>query len=413
VAGPRRTAFTEGARAISHLSGLPPEVLYVGLLFVLFVVPRLLERFRLPGAITSFLLGGVLGIAFDLFHHDHTVNLLSVFGITAIFLFAGMEVELSALRAGARAILVHLVLRGILLGLGALAIGSLFGMDARPSWLVSLALFTPSTGFILGSLHVFRLNDNQREAAKQMAIAAEMMALLVLFLVMQSDSFPKLALATGALVGLLAVLPLIFLAFARWMMPHAPKSEFAFLLMMAVVCAFATQRIGVYYLVGAFLVGMAARMFRQQIAGLASDRLLFAVEVFASFFAPFYFFNAGLHLDRDTFSLGALKIGVGFILVAVPLNYALVAMPRRPSSDSLARLSRTAVAMLPTLVFTLVLAGILRDRFNAPAQLIGGLVIYTVVSTLLPGFLLGTAPAHWDAPELEDLVDLPDRNAGS
>ena len=58
--------------------------------------------------------------------------------------------------------------------------------------------------------------------------------------------------------------------------------------------------------------------------------------------------------------------------------------------------------MLPTLVFTLVLAGILRDRFDVRPDIFGGLIIYTIGSTILPGILLGGAPPRWDAPELDD-----------
>ena len=45
-------------------------------------------------------------------------------------------------------------------------------------------------------------------------------------------------------------------------------------------------------------------------------------------------------------------------------------------------------ALLPTLVFSLVLLGILQERFAIAGPLVGGLVVYTLLGTLLPGFLL-------------------------
>ncbi|MBK7092132.1 MAG: hypothetical protein IPH59_10520 [bacterium] len=66
--------------------------------------------------------------------------------------------------------------------------------------------------------------------------------------------------------------------------------------MLAVVCAFVTRELGVYYLVGAFVAGVAAQRFREELPAMASEQMLHAVELFASVFVPFYFFNAGLHL---------------------------------------------------------------------------------------------------------------------
>ena len=46
-----------------------------------------------------------------------------------------------------------------------------------------------------------------------------------------------------------------------------------------------------YYLVGAFIAGLVARLLHQRM--LASHENLHALRLFASFFVPFYFFNAG------------------------------------------------------------------------------------------------------------------------
>ena len=62
---------------------------------------------------------------------------------------------------------------------------------------------------------------------------------------------------------------------------RAPRSEFAFLLMLAVVAAYISKALGVYYLVGAFLVGAAAQSFRERLPALSSESLVHAVEAFA------------------------------------------------------------------------------------------------------------------------------------
>ena len=55
---------------------LPPELDYILLLFALFVVPRMLQRFRLPAAITSVALGAAVGMGLGLFTRDATISLL-------------------------------------------------------------------------------------------------------------------------------------------------------------------------------------------------------------------------------------------------------------------------------------------------------------------------------------------------
>ena len=60
----------------------------------------------------------------------------------------------------------------------------------------------------------------------------------------------------GAMLALMVGLPLLFLALGRWVAPHAPGSEFSLLVMVGLVAAFATYKLGVYYLVGAFIAGV-------------------------------------------------------------------------------------------------------------------------------------------------------------
>jgi hypothetical protein len=53
---------------------------------------------------------------------------------------------------------------------------------------------------------------------------------------------------------------------------------------------------------------------------------------------------------------------------------------------------RVSVTLAPTLIFTLVLAGILRDRYAIPDALFGALLVYATVTTALPSFMpKGTA----------------------
>jgi Kef-type K+ transport system membrane component KefB len=125
---------------------------YVGVLFVLFVLPRALQRFGIPAAITSLGLGAAAGMGLGLFQNDPTIALLSAFGIVALFLFAGLDVDVDDLRRDGPILLQHLAVRGAMLAGVALLAAGCFHLEARVATLVALALLTPSSGFILESL---------------------------------------------------------------------------------------------------------------------------------------------------------------------------------------------------------------------------------------------------------------------
>jgi len=383
--------------------GLPQDILYVALLFALFVVPKVLQRWRLPSAITSLALGAGAGLGFGLFVGDTTIQLLAGFGIVSLFLFAGLEVDFDDLRRGRVILAQHVAIRIATLATVAWAATRLFGLAWRPGLLVALALLTPSTGFILDSLAAMGLRDRDRFWVKSKAIATEIIALILLFLVLQSTSIERLLVASLVLIGLIALLPIAFRYFAMTVVPYAPKSEFAFLMMVALVAAIVTRQLGVYYLVGAFIVGVAAQRFRERLPAMASEQMLHAVEVFASVFVPFYFFSAGLHLKREDFGVDAVLVGVVFLATLVPARLLLVAAHRRLAlREGFARSLRVGLSLLPTLVFTLVIAEILRDEFFVPRAVFGGLIIYTLVNTLIPGLLLRAQPEFEPhAPELD------------
>lgn len=378
------------------------DALYILLVFSLFIVPKALQRFRLPGAITSLLLGIAASLA-GLFRDDMVISLLGTFGIVSLFLVAGMEVRFAELRRSAGVLVQHLAIQAAVFLLISWLFSAAFGLDWRVAALVGLALLTPSAGFILDSLGALGLGEQGRFWVKSKAIAAELLALLTLFVVMQSNSAVQFILASLALALLLLVVPALFRLFAQRIIPFAPRSEFAFLIMLAVVCAYATKHLGVYYLVGAFIVGLAAQRFREILPAMSSERMLHAVEAFASVFTPFYFFNAGLMFRVADFGPLAFLAAAGFVLLFLPLRVGLVAFHRRLSlKENLWQGMQVGVTLLPTLVFTLVLAQILRERFDAPGWLVGGLGIYTVVNTLVPGLLLHAPTPEYEAPHLAE-----------
>lgn len=366
------------------------ELTYLLLIFALLVIPRALQRFRLPAPITCLLFGLAAMLWLGDRLHDPVVGLLSTLGISSLFLFAGLEVDLQALRRGLWPLVAHLALRiGTLVLLGWLG-WRYAGLGWQAAGLLALALLTPSTGFILDTLERLGLDEEERFWVTSKAVAGELLALAALFVVLQAGDPVQLGVSSLAMVALLVGLPLLYLAFGRWIVPHAPGSEFSLLVMVGVVAAYITYALGVYYLVGAFIAGLVARLLRERMPRMASDENIRALRLFATFFVPFYFFHAGTQIARDALTLDALWLGLLLTAVVVPLRVIMVWLQRRVlfRREHHHSTFRVAVALTPTLVFTLVLADILYARFGLSGTWTGALVLYTTLNTLLPSLLL-------------------------
>jgi len=387
---------------------LTSEIAYIALLFGLFIVPRIIQRWGIPAAVTAFGLGAAVSLGFGLFRGDDTVSLLATLGIVSLFLFAGLEVDFRELRQGAAVVGQHIVMRIVLVGGAAWGIRAYGLLDWRPAILVALALFTPSTGFILDSLDSLVQDEKDRFWIRSKAVAVEIVALALMFFTLKSTSIESLARSTAALLVMILVLPWLFRAFARVVLPHAPKSDFAFLVIVAAACALITRNLGVYYLVGAFVVGVVAQRFRSHMPSMQSDHMLRAVEALASLLVPFYFFHAGIELRQEDFSVDALLAGLVMVAIAVPIRLVSVALHRRIAlGEPFGKAFRIAAPMLPTLVFTLVIAGILRDEYDIPAWLFGGLIIYAFMTTLLPAAFTRAPPPEITLPPILPTVVPP------
>lgn len=379
-----------------HPQSVPEEIGFIALLFALFIVPKALQRYRIPGAITSLVMG-VVASGFGQFQNDPTLHLLSTLGIVALFLFAGLEIDGPELRANVSALALHAAIWSGLATVTAAAAAIVLGMSPRSAALMSLALVTPSTGFILSSVASFGLTVPEQRTVKTYAVGSELLALAALFFVLQSTSAQRLLLAVAAITGVVIIIPLAFRFFASVVAPYAPRSEFAFLIMVAVLSAYATRRLGVYYLVGAFLVGVAAQRFRADHPAMSSERMVDALESFGSVFIPFYFFYAGTQIRPDQLTPRALVMGLLFTLVLVPVRVAVIALHRRIAlREAFASARRVGSALLPTLVFTLVIVGILHDSFALPDDIAGALVLYTILNTTIPAFVLRSAAPEFD-----------------
>ena len=365
------------------------SVMYLVFVFALLVIPRALQRFRVPAPLTSVALGIVAGIYFRHLVDLQVLPVVATLGIASLFLFAGLEVDLDDLRRQVPRLAVYLLTSGLILVVSLWMAIQYLHMNWQAAALLGLGLFTPSTGFILDTLPHSGLDEEEQKLVAINAIAAEIAALMVLFVDSQAGSMRTLGVSSGILLLLLVLTPLLFLFLGKYVVPYAPGSEFSLLVMAGVICAAVSNWLGVHFLVGAFLAGLVAGLLRERMPMLASDTNLEAVRRFSTFFVPFYFFKEGLEVPTGALVGRAVLYGVGLSVVVLPIRIGKDWLEARLVARRQGRsCMRVAVAVVPTLIFTLVVAEMLHEMFHISDALFGGLLVYAAISTILPSFVL-------------------------
>jgi Kef-type K+ transport system membrane component KefB len=343
----------------------------------------------LPAGITAIFLGVLAGIWFGNLEEDVTLKMMSLFGITALFLFAGLDVDLEQLEKTWKILLQHVIISLAMIALVTYGLIHFFAMNFQVAGLISLALLTPSCGFILDSLDSFGLTEQEKYWVKFKAIATEIVSLFFMFFLLQSGSVKTLSLSILGIAAMVIIVPFLFRFFMAVIVPHAQGTEFAFLLMVAILCAIFTRKIGAYYLVGAFFVGSAARQFKTILPPETEKQTMSAMQLFAGFFIPFYFFKAGMEIKISDLNTTSLQYAALWFIAVIPIKIIFTTLHRKfILKQTYLEGVRVAFALLPTLVFGLVIAGLLREKFDVDRDVFGGVIIFTIFVTMLPGFIL-------------------------
>jgi Kef-type K+ transport system membrane component KefB len=368
------------------------EIWILSVLASLVIVPRLLLRFGIPAPLTAF----AMGVAPIVFGYPLVANenwmLLATLGITSLFLHAGIEVNLEALVKEKKRLIAHLAVKLLLLIAVAGLIMYLNQIEFSLAVLVALAIVTPSTGFIINTINRLQLNNKERFWVRNKAISSEILALIIMFIALQTSSpeidDPKVLLNSFALVGLILALPMVFGFIGKVIIPHAPGSEFSLLIMMGVVAGYITKSLGVYYLVGAFLVGLFAVLLKNKVPTMATEKNLQAIDLFATFFIPFYFFVSGTRFPQEALTSDSLISGAALFSVVIPIRWFAVWVQRRfTHEESRVSSTRVSIALMPTLIFTLVISEILLSRGDISPEVFGALMVYAVMNTIIPTVL--------------------------
>ncbi len=361
------------------------DLVYLLLFAIVQIVPKLFQRVKIPTGITALFIGAIAIYFQPTLIDDSLFRFLAQIGITSLFVFAGLEVDFKDLDKD-KTYLVKYLLSSIVIIIGiASSVYYFFKIPFQEAFILALGIFTPSAGFIINSINSFDLSTNQEYWVKSKAISKEIVAILLLFVALQSDNITKLLISSFFFAILFFVLPYFFRFFFKFISPYAPDSELPFLVVLSLVAGVASKELGAYYLVGAFAVGIVGSQFKNKIFKKDQEEIFLNLESFFNVFLPFYFFYAGLKVVFSEISLKALAVAIAFTLIFVPIRILLIRVflggLQRKRKESRFNIS---LSLMPTLVFGLVIVSILKERGILPSYLLYALIIYTVLTSLLP-----------------------------
>ncbi|MHC5212145.1 MAG: cation:proton antiporter [Planctomycetota bacterium] len=388
---------------------LDPYLKLLALIALLFFLPKVLVRLGIPSPVTEMGLGVACGpLALDLLRPEDLTHTLAALGISALFLFAGMEVSLRALVDRRHTILVHVGIQVLLYGAAATAVFQLWP-ELGVAVLIAAAIMSSSAAFIIPALDMLRLPDDLKTWIKQKAITNELLAILAVLCFSNASTPRDAMISIAAITAMVALVPLAFVLFHRTILNWAPRTEFTFVMIVALFAAYVSHHVGVHYLVGAFVVGVIARRYLRwgekhgmEMASVHSA--LDSFRFFSAFLMPFFFFLVGLDLPAGALAPTALLFAGAVFVTAVPLRVLVVMLHRRLQLKEPWHHSwNVALLVAPTTVFSVAMAEILRARFNVPDSIVGGLIIYGAATSFLP---LLTRRVR--STEYEDLLAVPE-----
>jgi Kef-type K+ transport system membrane component KefB/nucleotide-binding universal stress UspA family protein len=306
-----------------------PIIQFTILLTVIFTVPPIFERLRIPGLV-GLLVAGVLlgqnGLKF-LDSDSETVKLLSDIGKVYLMFVAGLEIDLEQFRKTKNRSIVFGILTFLVPLICGILVGRFFNFGWNASVLIGSLLASHT---LLAYPIVSRLGVVMNEAVTVTVgatIFTDTGALLVLAICVgiHGGEFSTLSLIT--LLGGLAIYSVIVLFGFDWAGKEffrrsgdEQSNQFLFILLALFLASVGAQIVGVEKIVGAFLAGLAVN----DVVGRSpvKEKIEFIGSVL---FIPCFFVDMGLLINIPAFIKTLSSIWLALVIVSALIGSKFIA----------------------------------------------------------------------------------------
>ncbi len=379
-----------------------PIVPFAVLLVVIFTVPALFERLRIPGLVGLLAAGIVLGPnGLNLLQTElPTMRLLSDIGLVYLMFVAGLEVDMEQFRRTKNRSMGFGSFTFAIPLLMGLLVGRLFGFSWNASVLIG-SLFASHTLLAYPIIRRLGVVNNESVVVTIGAtIFTDIGALLVLAICVAIDAGEFSVTRLAILLGSLAIYSATVLFGFDWLGKEFFRrskddqgNQFLFILLALFLASVGAQLIGVEKIIGAFLAGLAVNDVVGN--GPVKEKVEFVGSVL---FIPIFFVDLGLLIDIPAFikSIDAIGLTAAIVvgLISSKLLAALLAkvVYRYNLQEMLTMWSLSIPQVGATLAATLV---------GYRAQVLDESVLNSVIVLMLVTATLGPILTSRFAPQLD------------
>ncbi|UKO97179.1 cation:proton antiporter [Nostoc sp. UHCC 0870] len=373
-----------------------PIIAFTILLTVIFTVPPIFERLRLPGLVGLLLAGVILGQSgLKLLDPDSdTITLLSDIGKVYLMFVAGLEIDIEQFRKTKNRSIGFGILTFLVPMIAGIMVGRLFDFSWNASVLIGSLLASHT---LLAYPIVSRLGVVMNEAVTVTigaTIFTDTGALLVLAICVgiHNGEFTTLSLLT--LLGGLAIYSIIVLFGFDWLGKEffrrsgdEQSNQFLFILLALFLASVGAQIIGVEKIVGAFLAGLAVNDV------LGRSPVKEKVEFMGSvLFIPCFFVDMGLLINIPAFikTLSSFWLTLFIVLALIGSKFLAALFAKLIYRYNTAELLTMWSLSLPQVAATLAATLVAYQTVNgANERLIDEGVLNSVIVLMLVTAILG------------------------
>ncbi|MDF5730461.1 MAG: cation:proton antiporter [Rhizonema sp. PD38] len=314
----------------SQVLGKEPVAPLVILLLVIFIIPILFERIRLPGSVGLLAAGLIFGPhGWNLLHQSPLITLLSEIGLVYLMFVAGLEVDIQQfhrIRNRSLGFGIFTFFVPLLLGI---FLGRIFHYNWNAAILIGslLASYTVLAYPIINRLGV--INNEAVNVTIGANTFTDVGALLVLAICVALHTkiygfWQLIRLFNWLIIYSLVILIGFYWAGKEFFRRSGDDegNQFLFVLLSVFLTAVGSQLIGVEKILGAFLAGLAVNEAVGE--GQVKEKVTFVGNVV---FIPIFFVNLGLSIDLSAFvkNIDNLKLTL-FIVFSLLVSKFIAAL---------------------------------------------------------------------------------------
>lgn len=373
-----------------------PFIAFTILLIVIFAIPPLFERLKLPGLVGLLVAGVVLGgSGLKLLNPESdTIKLLSDIGKIYLMFVAGLEIDLEQFRKTRNRSIGFGTLTFLMPMIAGILVGRLFNFSWNTSVLIGSLLASHT---LLAYPIVSRMGVVGNEAVTVTigaTIFTDTGALLVLAVCVGIHGGDFTALSLVTLVGGLIIYSAIVLFGFDWAGKQYFKrtgdeqsNQFLFILLALFLASVGAQLIGIERIVGAFLAGLAVN----DVVGRSPVREKIEF-IGGALFIPCFFVDMGLLIDIPAFikTLSSIWLTAAIVIALIGSKFIAAFLAKLIYRYNTPELLTMWSLSLPQVAATLAAALVAYQKVNpAGERLINEGVLNSIIVLMLVTAIMG------------------------